>query len=234
MKELELGNFAEAKAQFLAVHKLYPNARTHRALGMVEYELKNYPESIAQLEQALSSRVRPLEGRLREDTEKLLVQARSYVGRVTLDVRPDPATLLVDGVPAPPATRTLLLTLGEHALEFTAPGRVSEKRRMYIQGGDETQLHVVLPPEVTHTEPEVTRTERQAVRCARTRGFGPQSAWPWPGTAVGLALGLQKEPKEDIVGGSPEINNGGAVQTLWEGAMSPEKAAPRRSRESRG
>jgi tetratricopeptide (TPR) repeat protein len=57
-REYELGNYAEARAGFLEAHRLSPSARTYRALGMVEYELKNYGDAIERLRQALSC-VRP-------------------------------------------------------------------------------------------------------------------------------------------------------------------------------
>ena len=71
--ELELGNFAEAREQFRRAHAVSPNARTLRGLGVTEFELRNYGESAELLQQALDSDVKPLEGKLRSDAEKLLL-----------------------------------------------------------------------------------------------------------------------------------------------------------------
>lgn len=210
-KEFELGNYAEARARFLEAHKLYPNARTHRALGMVEYELKNYGDAIEHLEQALSYPVKPLEGQQRADTEELLRQAKGYVARVSLELKPDMATVLVDGTPVQIAPGgTLLLQVGDHYLEFRAPGRVAQTRRLKINGGEETRIAVVLAPPAN---PNAARgSEARPLR---------KNPWLWTavgivvaGAAVGTLMALQKDPKERTVSGSSEIN-GGVVQTLW-------------------
>ena len=46
LAEFEAGNYAEARSQLFKAHSIFPNARTLRALGKAEYELKNYREAI--------------------------------------------------------------------------------------------------------------------------------------------------------------------------------------------
>lgn len=48
--EFDAGNFAEAREHFRKAHSLDPNARTLRALGLVEFELRNYGEAANFLE----------------------------------------------------------------------------------------------------------------------------------------------------------------------------------------
>jgi hypothetical protein len=207
--EFRLGNYPEARARFLDAHQLYPNARTHRALGMVEYELKNYGDAIEQLRLALSSRVKPLEGQLRADTEALLLQAEGYVARVNVEIKPERATVVVDGVPMEIAPgETILLQVGDHNLEFRAPGRVPEKRVVKVHGGEQTSIRVVLAPEVNADG----KVEARPLR---------KNPWLWTamgvavaGAALSTVIALQAEPKEHRLNGSPEIN-GGIVQTLW-------------------
>src|SRR5688572_888187 len=42
LKEYGLGHFEEARSLFRRAHGIYPNARTLRGLGMVEFELRHY------------------------------------------------------------------------------------------------------------------------------------------------------------------------------------------------
>jgi tetratricopeptide (TPR) repeat protein len=72
LREFGLGNYAEARTLLRDAHGLYANARTLRALGMVEYELKNYPACVAYLEQALSSQERPLSAEHRKGADELM------------------------------------------------------------------------------------------------------------------------------------------------------------------
>jgi tetratricopeptide (TPR) repeat protein len=144
--EFEVGNYAEARSQFTRAHRQFPNARTLRALGMVEFELKNYGECIEYLQSALTAQVRALEPSQRKEAELLLARARSYVARLSFDVQPDVATVLMDGVPVKlDEGRTLVVQVGDHVLEFRAPGRLAEKRLVKVSGGEERTLHVVLP-----------------------------------------------------------------------------------------
>ena len=72
LAEYKAGHFEEARSLFAEAHGIYPNSRTLRGLGMTAYELRRYRESIEYLDEALSSPVKPLDGRLRNETESLL------------------------------------------------------------------------------------------------------------------------------------------------------------------
>ena len=75
-----------ARSAFLRAHTLYPNARTYRALGMVESSSATIrpPSRFAQAGLA----ERPLEFQALAQAEELISQARSYVARYTLRVNP--------------------------------------------------------------------------------------------------------------------------------------------------
>lgn len=77
LREYQLGHFEEARAGFLEAHRLSPNARTHRALGMAEFELRNYVDAIEELQAALSSRDKPLDEKARAATQELLRRWRA-------------------------------------------------------------------------------------------------------------------------------------------------------------
>lgn len=150
LTEYRSGSFEEALAQFRRAHALMPNARTSRGIGMADFELRNYADSIRALQQALASQVRPLEGELRAETEALLARAMGYVARVTLEVQPATATVVVDGVVvATEGGQPLLLRVGDHVLEFRAEGRVPERRNLHISGGQQLTMSVVLSEPAT-------------------------------------------------------------------------------------
>jgi tetratricopeptide (TPR) repeat protein len=99
LHEYQLGNFSEAKAFFARAHELSPNARTLRGLGMSAYELRDYVEAIAYFEQALDATERPLTPPMREEVVRLLGQARSFITRLTLSLRPSTTEVRVARAP---------------------------------------------------------------------------------------------------------------------------------------
>ncbi len=164
VNELELGNFAEAREQFRRAHVLRPNARTLRGLGIVEFELRNYGESAAFLQEALDSEVTPLDARMRAETEKLLERAKGYLGEVHVAMVPDVATVTVDGtVMELGPSGTLVLEVGDHVFEFHAEGRLSTKQTVSVKGGERESLRVVLRPLVGASAPEAAPVAKPAV-----------------------------------------------------------------------
>ena len=174
LTEYEAQHFAEARALFARAHALYPNARVLRGLGMVEFELRNYGASVAHLEAALASEVRPLTAALRTRTEQLLARARGFVAHVTLEVTPGSARVLLDAAPVQPTrARTLVLEVGDHVLQVHAEGYLSERRALHVSGGEHESVRIALQPS------DPARTERRAAR---------SGAWPWVLIGVSGAL----------------------------------------------
>jgi len=174
ISEYELSNFAEARAQFRRAHELFPNARTFRGLGLTEFELRNYGDAIENLRLALESPIKALTGSLRSDTEALLNKAQGYVARLNLEVDPGAASVVLDGVPVElGATGVLVVEVGDHMLEFRAPGRLAEKRPVKVTGGEERTLRVVLHPASSHAP------DREARRWYKN---------PWLWSAVGVVV----------------------------------------------
>lgn len=143
LSELGAGNLDEARTHFLAAHELFPNARTFRGLGFVAFEQRHYVEAVPLLAQSLASDVRPLEGRLREETEALLLRARGYTGALHLVLTPADAHAQVDDVPVDTAA-PIVLNAGDHQLAVAAEGFVSQRRSVQITGGRQLDLEVRL------------------------------------------------------------------------------------------
>lgn len=205
VREYNLRHFDEARGLFTRAHALFPNARTLRGLGATSFELRDYVESVRMLEAALASTVRPLDVPLRERTARLLARARGFVGTVALDVVPSATVTVLDGVPMP-ETRQLLLAVGDHVLEFRAPGYLSELRKLRIDGGESERIEVHLsrPPEASPPAPlapqQPPHTERHLYK----------SGWLWAavGTAVAAAAigaGLALRSDERYDGGSEHV-----------------------------
>jgi tetratricopeptide (TPR) repeat protein len=179
LEEYGAQRFEESRALFSRAHALSPNARTHRGLGFVAFELRQYVDCIQHLEAALASPIKPLTGELRTQSEKILARALAFVDRVKLEVTPASARVLVDGSPLETAAKLhdqrILLSIGEHALELGEEGFRSEHRKLVVNGGEERIERAIL-----------VRAEASPPVIAED---GRSRAWyksPWLWTAVGV------------------------------------------------
>ncbi|MET0284800.1 MAG: tetratricopeptide repeat protein [Polyangiales bacterium] len=181
--EHERGNYAEAREHFREAHELYPNARTLRGLGKVEFELRNYGEAVRFLSEALESRERPLAEPLRVEVEHLLERASAYVGEVHVQVQPGSATVIVDGVTVANGPQAELnLLVGDHLLEFRALGRLPERRQISVRGREQLAVHVTLSAvEAERASPPPPQAPRSDAPPLLKR------PWLWVGTAVAAA-----------------------------------------------
>jgi hypothetical protein len=179
VKEFGAQNYLEARSLFLRAHALYPNSRTHRGIGVAQFELRQYVDCVQQLEAALASSVKPLTAEMRAETERLLARARAFVGQIDLSIKPERAQVRLDGNElAPEASRRLVLTLGEHTLQVAAPGFAPEQRKLNVQGGEHTRLTILL---VDPTEPPAPAAP------AKVERHWYRSPWLWVGVGVVVA-----------------------------------------------
>jgi tetratricopeptide (TPR) repeat protein len=194
LAEYARGHYREARVHFERAHGVLPSARTLRALGNTDFELRNYGDAVRHLEAALASQVRPLDDELRATTERLLERARSYVGEVHIQIDPDSATVSVDGVLVARGPRaSLALVVGEHVLEFKALDRLPERRNLMINSRDKVALEVVLKQPPEQPQPLLPTSTMQANE--RTHLSRRAKLWIGVGVAVaaigaGIAIGL--------------------------------------------
>lgn len=185
--EFDSGNFAEAREHFTRAHALFPNARTLRGLGMIEFELRNYVDAVTYLEQALASKVKTLDGSLRGETEALLARARAYVGTVRLKLSPPNANIDVDGFPLPDGEhRELRLSVGDHVLQFHAEGYQGARRAFKLHGQELLALDVTLLTRAAAQEAEAQHTRTLPDRPALSPTPVYKRWWLW--TTVGVVL----------------------------------------------
>jgi tetratricopeptide (TPR) repeat protein len=145
--EFAHGNYLEARARFQKAHAIWPNARSLRALGYCEYELKNYVAALELLRAALASQVRPLSAGQRQETEQLEARTRGYVARYVITTVPAEARLTLDGVDLTlDAQRATTMNMGQHTLEASAASYETVRRTLLAEGGSEKTLLLELPP----------------------------------------------------------------------------------------
>jgi hypothetical protein len=189
LEERNAGHFEEAHALFARAHAMFPNARTLRALGMVEFDLRDYRTSVEYLEQALASQVRPLTAPMRQSVSELLERAKGFLGKVALSVEPSDAQVELDGAPIQLGDQPLLLNFGEHTFDITASGFARATRKVNVRAGEPQTLHVVLDaeaPSATTTTADASRaSEPAASQHDRTDGPG---ALPWVLVGISGAL----------------------------------------------
>lgn len=197
-QEFEAGVYLEARVHFLEAHRVYPNARSLRALGQCEYELKSYASAIDLLQQALASTVRPLTEEARKETEDLIARARYYVASYELQTFPAGAHLTVDGMEVARLSKQIvLLSVGHHVVDADATGFVS--RRFEIEVIDNAPRSLLL---------ELTQVPEQKVGDDRARRkrlliWGGAAAVVTAGVATALAVSLRSPRDPD--GGSTRM-----------------------------
>lgn len=150
--EFAASHWAEARALFLQAHALYPNARTLRGIGMSSYELRDYPEAVRTLEEALTSTVRPLTSEQRAQVTELRQRAGAFVGRYEIPAAPEGARLYLDGTHValeegwPAAPGHVLLGVGEHQLAIRLDDGRAASARVVVRGATEAVLDIDLAP----------------------------------------------------------------------------------------
>ncbi len=145
VEEFAEGRWAEAAAIFERAHALFPNARTLRGMGMCAFEMRQYPEAIRFLDEALRESRRELTSAQRDETQELLGRARGFVGSFRLLTEPPGADLRIDGeVPRRGPEGHVMLGGGEHVLTVSASGYLPLGRRLLVGGGEDETLRLVL------------------------------------------------------------------------------------------
>lgn len=144
LSESAAGRFEEARVLFRRAHQLFPNARTLRGIGMVAFEVRDYPDAIRSLSRAIADARRPLTEEQLVEVRALLARAHAFIGRYDLSAVPEGARVLVDGHPALiEPDGTILLTVGTHEVVVRTAARAWDGR-FTVRGGEREPLPIVL------------------------------------------------------------------------------------------
>ena len=199
VREFDAANYVEARVLFERAEQIKPNARTSRALGYCDYELKHYVDAVRELTAALEDTRNPLTPKQRGDVEKTLEKAKRFIGQLVLETQPPDASIVLDGRPA--TGRKWTLDAGDHMVAASAPGYRSSDLRVSVAGGKDTHTRLQLTPVEVAPE-QVARSsqpERDAPFGLQPAAAGPADAprdsdsggvltkwWVW--TAVGVVV----------------------------------------------
>jgi len=198
LDEFKRKNWPESRVLFRRAHAISPSARTQRGIGMVSYEMRDYPDAVVALSSALSDSRQALTDAQRSECENLLSRARTFVGTYVLTLEPAQANVMLDGAPlVREADGRVLVPFGSHTLRATADGYAESITRLSVQGGEQGELRVTLnrpdavaqpsvveknvavaPPTSLATEPEP--------RNDRFLGHGLRYSWIALGTTAAL------------------------------------------------
>ena len=201
--EYDAGHFQEARALFRQAHEKQPTARTLRGIGMCSFELRDYVEATRALAASLREQRRPLTSEQKRHAEALLARANTFVGRFTVKVKPEGASLFVDGHPADlEPDGVLLLAFGRHQLSLRCPScsPAEKDEDVDVSGGEKKDIELALAPAPPTPPPDNVgrgrrrrrhgrrareagaagwRARRPGSRIAATRTSGSRAP-PWP------------------------------------------------------
>jgi tetratricopeptide (TPR) repeat protein len=201
LAEYNAGNWHEAKFFFSQAHAQYPNARTLRGLGLVEFALRDYLEATKLLEQALASQVQPLTGDVHAKVSELLEQSRQFLAILRVEIEPSTAQITLDGHPFPDAPDGhVRLNPGPHELVVSSAGHETLTRRLDLDAGANIELRFKLrelrpDPGPTLPAPVATASAPSAVAPAvASSDSGLRDIAPWiligAGSAVAITGGV--------------------------------------------
>jgi hypothetical protein len=154
LAEFSALHFEEARSLFRRAHDISPNARTFRGIGMTSFELRDYVAAVRNLSAALKDSRKPLSPEQRKNAQDLLDRSRALVDVYLIAVSPREARVLIDGrAPELDDDGTLLLGVGLHNLEVSAPDMVMRSLPINVRGGERKELSVTLEPTFVASAP---------------------------------------------------------------------------------
>lgn len=205
VRAFSAGRYLEARGHFTDAHRIWPTARSLRALGHCEYELRNYAVAVGLLEQSLASTERPLDDVQRVESKELLTRARGYVANFKITTIPEHSHVTIDGLPMVATHTGVMLSVGLHFVEVSAKGYHTRRRELEIQGAVDQEILVeLLPSAPAYDGPGALRADETPLR---------KKWWFWTGVGgvvtacvvTGLVLALRDPEVRDPTGGSSGV-----------------------------
>jgi hypothetical protein len=201
VEQYERDNYDEAMVLFTEAHRLFPNARTLRGLGMVAYTMRDYVQAIPYLEGAIASRVKPLDPSLIVEAQATIQRARSFIGVLRVVLAPADAQLRVNGAAATLGKDgTLMLNSGAYEIEARAPGFQTSTRLVRIEPGSSLEVdltllrdatpNVALSPAAPAPAPEVVANSEPQISLETESAPSGKSVAPWIVVGVSGAVAI--------------------------------------------
>jgi hypothetical protein len=199
VEQYERGNYDEAMVLFTDAHRVFPNARTLRGLGMVAYTMRDYVQAIPYLEAAIASPVKPLDPPLIVEAQATSQRARSFIGVVRVALAPADAQLRVNGATATRDTDgALMLNPGAYEIEARSAGFQTSTRLVRVEPGSTLEVDLALPRAATAkfelnrpaAAPEVAGNTEPQVPIETESAPSGKSIAPWIVVGVSGAVAI--------------------------------------------
>ena len=183
-------DYTGALARFERAHRQRPSARTHRAIGLCNFELGSYRDAVIHLEAAIVTTVNPLTDEQRASASEALANAYQHVGRFQLRVSPLTAQVLLDDRRVGADARLVLDAPGTYELVASARGYAPQRRQLEVYGGEEEEIRVRLEPgaEPPPPDPATTDPEPPTRPAARGPNYGAIVSFSLGGVGLVMAL----------------------------------------------
>jgi tetratricopeptide (TPR) repeat protein len=153
VKELMRRGYAALKKNDVeAAHSAFSEAwkkKRHFAIALslaeVEMRLGRYVEAADHWQFVIRNLPDDLADK-RADAEQQLVECKTRVGTLTVQMKPLEATLIIDGAPTlePPADRELYVNPGDHDIRAEKDGKRSPTRSVHLSAGAKLSLELVV------------------------------------------------------------------------------------------
>jgi hypothetical protein len=202
LRFVESRDWEKAKAEFARAHAAVPSARALRGLGVVSYQMGDYPESYRLLTSAIVEPSRPLDEALCAATEALMVHIGEHVAFYFVRSNPEGTETTIDGRSAILDARgAMVVAPGKHVLVISANGYESQSVELSTTPGTTERLFIELRRHDQSLAPAVKQVKQgspvvAARKAERGRGAAPITVkrgrtvtWIALGTAPLFALG---------------------------------------------
>jgi hypothetical protein len=158
------GNYSAALAEFLESYRQKPTTVVLYNIGMTQKALFRYAEAVEWLEKYLAESTN-LPPERRAEVLGIVNEIRALLAEVTVQVTPDNATVTVDGrgVGNAPLPKPLQIAAGNHTIEASAEGFVTQKRDVMISAGVPISVKLALKEIPRTGKVRVTSTIPQAM-----------------------------------------------------------------------
>ncbi len=184
------GDYEPALVEFRRAYEKAPDYRVLYNIGQVSFQLGDFVGALHALEQYLRDGGHDVPADRRASVTRDIEKLRLRIASVRLVVKPDGATVAVDGttVGKAPFGEPLLVNTGRRRIAASHPGYQPAFRVLELAGGEET----VVTLELEQVKPAVAPAPQVAPARGRTpdtQPAEPPTTWPLWAAAGTLAVG---------------------------------------------
>jgi hypothetical protein len=142
----EKGDIASALSKFTHAYELSKDPRLMWNVAACEAGLKHWAKAMTAVDRYLALAGPLLTDKDKEQATRFRSAARPLVAQITLDVKPDPVTIDIDGEPVgqSPFNEPIYVDAGQHRIRFSKAGYRGIVRTSDLQGGGTSSMTITL------------------------------------------------------------------------------------------